>query len=311
MHEIVPDSDRNTNPEHKLTVMAALPAYNEERMIGVIVNAVKPFVDSVIVIDDGSKDKTVENAENAGAMVFRHVDNKGYGGALQTIFKVAKKYKPDVLIILDSDGQHDPKDIPRFIAKIKEGYDLVIGSRFLAKETIDKIPTYRRVGMKVLDTATELSLSGSRVSDTQCGYRAYTKDAYTVVNISGAGMSAGSEILMQIAERKLPIGEISIEVRYDLEDTSSQNPVKHGVSVLSNLIRFVTIKRPLFVFGIIGLIILLISIGLFIWSVAVHSTSGVFPIVLTLVSFMVFIIGTMLITCGIMLYATAQRNKLQ
>ena len=311
MHEIVPDSDRNTNPEHKLTVMAALPAYNEERMIGVIVDAVKPFVDSVIVVDDGSKDKTVETAENAGAMVFRHVDNKGYGGALQTIFKVAKKYKPDVLIILDSDGQHDPKDIPRFIKKIKEGYDLVIGSRFLAKETMEKIPAYRRAGMKVLDTATELSLSGARVSDTQCGYRAYTKDAYTVVNISGAGMSAGSEILMQIAERKLPIGEISIEVRYDLEDTSSQNPVKHGLSVLSNLIRFVTIKRPLLIFGSMCFVIFLIGIGLSIWAAVLHSTNGSFPIVLTLASFMIVIIGLLLITCGIILYATAQRNKLQ
>ncbi|HJJ39521.1 MAG TPA: glycosyltransferase family 2 protein [Methanocorpusculum sp.] len=310
MQEIVPDSARDTNPEHKLSVMAALPAYNEEHMIGIMVDAIKPYVDSVIVVDDGSKDKTVENAENAGAMVFRHVDNKGYGGALQTIFKIAKKYKPDVLVILDSDGQHDPKDIPRFIAKIKEGYDLVIGSRFLAKESMDKIPSYRKVGMKVLDSATELSLSGARVSDTQCGYRAYTRDAYSVVNISGAGMSAGSEILVQIAERKLPIGEISIEVRYDLEDTSSQNPIRHGVSVLSNLIRFITIKRPLLVFGTMGLAVILFSIGFLIWSVAINSKTAVFTIHV-LISLMVFIIGSMLITCGIMLYATAQRNMLQ
>ncbi|CAJ0600708.1 unnamed protein product [Cylicocyclus nassatus] len=206
--------------------MAAMPAYNEELRIGAMVEAVKPYVDTVVVVDDGSRDKTVQIAEEAGAMVFRHVDNKGYGGALQTIFKIANKYKPDILVILDSDGQHNPSDIPHFIEKVNEGYDLVIGSRFLTQESQERIPRYRKVGMKVLDMATDLSLAGTHVSDSQCGYRAYTRDAYTKIHISGVGMSAGSEILVQITEHKLPIGEIPIVVRYDLEGDTLESTVR-------------------------------------------------------------------------------------
>jgi len=308
MQEIV--TEDNPSGVRKFSIMAAMPAYNEERRIVDIVAEVKPFVDTVIVVDDGSKDKTVMVAENAGAMVFRHVDNKGYGGALQTIFKTAKKYKPDILIILDSDGQHNPADIPRFISKIEEGYDLVIGSRFLTQESKDSIPAYRKIGMKVLDKATDLSLSGIHVTDSQCGYRAYSREAYTQVNISVTGMSAGSEILVQITERKLAVSEIPIIVRYDLDNTSSQNPIRHGVSVLGNVIRFVTIKRPLLIFGLIGLVFFFLFVFVFIWSCTIHENSGIFPITMTIVAFMIFIVSMMFYMVGFVLFATVERNKL-
>lgn len=280
----------------KPTVMVAMPAYNEERRVGNTVSGVKPYADVVVVVDDGSKDKTVAVAEEAGAVVVRHRRNKGYGGALNTIFSTAKKYKPDILVIIDSDGQHNLEDVTRFVSKIAEGYDVVIGSRFLTQESKAVIPGYRKLGMKVLDTATDMVMNGAHVSDSQSGFRAYTRDAYNVVNISGNGMSAGSEILMQISDRKLAIGEIPISVRYDLEDTSSQNPIRHGVSVLMNLVRFISIRRPMTFFGL----------GLCIWALQVFMMDGSLPLTIALGGGLIVIIGLLLMVSGLILYSISQ-----
>ena len=290
----------------KPTVMVAMPAYNEERRVGNTVAGVKPYADVVVVVDDGSKDKTVAVAEEAGAVVVRHRRNKGYGGALNTIFMTAKKYKPDILVIIDSDGQHNPEDVPRFVSKIAEGYDVVIGSRFLTPESKAMIPGYRKLGMKVLDTATDMVTNGAHVSDSQSGFRAYTRDAYNVVNISGNGMSAGSEILMQISDRKLAIGEIPISVRYDLEDTSSQNPIRHGVSVLMNLVRFISIRRPMTFFGLSGSFVLLVGIGVWLWALEIFMSSGSMPLTMALVGGFVVIVGLLLMVSGLILYSISQ-----
>ncbi|HJJ62382.1 MAG TPA: glycosyltransferase family 2 protein, partial [Methanocorpusculum sp.] len=250
--------------------------------------------------------KTVAVAEEAGAVVVRHRRNKGYGGALNTIFSTAKKYKPDILVIIDSDGQHNPEDVTRFVSKIAEGYDVVIGSRFLTQESKAVIPGYRKLGMKVLDTATDMVMNGAHVSDSQSGFRAYTRDAYNVVNISGNGMSAGSEILMQISDRKLAIGEIPISVRYDLEDTSSQNPIRHGVSVLMNLVRFISIRRPMTFFGLGGGFVLLVGLGLCIWALQVFMMDGSLPLTIALGGGLIVIIGLLLMVSGLILYSISQ-----
>ena len=295
-----------SNAEKKPTVMVAMPAYNEERRVANTISGVKPYADVVVVVDDGSKDKTVAVAEQAGAMVLRHKVNKGYGGALRTIFQTAKKYKPDILVIIDSDGQHNPADVPRFVAKVAEGYEVVIGSRFLTEESQKKIPGYRKLGMKVLDSATVMAMNGVHVSDSQSGFRAYTREAYNAVNISGNGMSAGSEILMQVSDRKLSIGEIPISVRYDLEDTSSQNPVRHGISVLMNLVRFVSIRRPMTFFGLGGSLVFVIGMGVCIWAVNIFLSSGAWPVTMTLVGGLIVIVSLLLMMTGLILYSITQ-----
>ena len=290
----------------KPSVMVAMPAYNEQERVGATVAAVKPFADVVVVVDDGSKDNTISAAEEAGAGVIRHRINQGYGGALRTIFLTAQKYKPDILIIIDSDGQHDPKDVPRFVEKIMEGYDVVIGSRFLETSSKDMIPGYRKLGMKVLDRATLMAAGNIRVSDSQCGYRAYAKSAYMVIHPSGSGMSAGSEILVQMSDHRLKVGEIPIKVRYDIDGTSSQNPFRHGITVLMNVLRFVTIRRPVTAFGIPGLIILIIGVFLAYQALLISVETGAWSPTITLVSMMMLMMGMLICSVAVILYAVAQ-----
>ena len=119
-------------------------------------------------------------------------------------------------------------------------------------------------------------------------------------------MSAGSEILMQVSDRKLSIGEIPISVRYDLEDTSSQNPIRHGVSVLMNLVRFVSIRRPMTFFGIGGGLIFAVGIAVCIWAMNIFLSSGGGPVTMTLVGGLIVIVGLLLMTTGLILYSITQ-----
>ena len=151
-----------------LKVTALLPAFNEEKSVSEVINRCKQFVDEVIVINDGSKDKTEEIAENSGAVVFSHIANFGVGTAIQTGIKIALNRNADVIITLDSDGQHNPCYIPVMVDMIiKNGSNLVIGSRFL-----DRSKTYEIV----IAYSTLLSIfTQSRLSDTQSVFRALSK----------------------------------------------------------------------------------------------------------------------------------------
>ncbi|HQE50331.1 MAG TPA: glycosyltransferase family 2 protein, partial [Fervidobacterium sp.] len=202
-----------------IRTIVAMPAYNEEAHIAEVITGAKQYADIVLVVDDGSYDNTVSIAIGLGAMVIHHDVNKGYGGALQTIFSTARDLSAEELVIIDSDGQHDCSDIPRLLAELRNGNDVVIGSRFNGVRG-EGIPLYRKVGMKVLDIATMLAGNNLTVTDSQSGFRAYGKRAIEAINIDAYGMSAGSEILIKISDNNFRVAEVPIRVRYDLEGTS-------------------------------------------------------------------------------------------
>lgn len=259
-----------------LRVLAAMPAYNEEKYIAKIILQAQQFVDYVLVVDDGSTDSTGEIAQKLGAMVIVHKKNLGYGAALKTIFENAKKLDVDMLVICDSDGQHNPRDIPSLLDRLEQGdVDVVIGSRFIHGKQGD-IPGYRIFGMKILDHATKIA-GADITTDSQSGFRAYGKKAIKTIHISKEGMSAGSEILIQIAENNLRIAEVPIVTRYDLEDTSSQNPMTHGILVLYNLIGMISYRRPLLAFGAPGF--MLVLVGFIFGALALLNPSSTFPFV--------------------------------
>lgn len=233
-------------------IIAGLPMYNEEETIGTVVRRTLSEVDRVICVDDGSSDASARIAEACGAEVFRHRVNRGYGGALKTIFQKAKALDADVLIILDSDGQHDPADIPKLLEPIIEGdADFVIGSRFIDGGTSIEMPAYRRLGIKVITAASNLS-SDLDIKDTQSGFRAFSRRAIDKLRFDSEGMELSLELLEDAHEKELPVKEVPTIVRYDVPKGSRFTAVSHGFSVLAFAMISLSQKKPLLVLGLPG-----------------------------------------------------------
>jgi glycosyltransferase involved in cell wall biosynthesis len=232
------------------SITALLPAYNEEISIGSVVLRTKQYADRVIVIDDGSSDRTAEVAALAGAEVLRHVENQGKGAALKTGF--ASLNGDAVIVTIDTDGQHNPADIPRLVAPILAGQaDMVNGSRYLNGNKKDT-PLYRRVGQKVLDLFTNMD-SGLSVTDSQSGFRAFSGQTRDVFRFGQKGLAIESEMLANAAAAGLRILEVEIGVRYDVGN-SSEHPVAHGVRVLLKVLHDMELRRPLYYFTAPGLL---------------------------------------------------------
>ncbi|WP_431358831.1 glycosyltransferase family 2 protein [Halovenus amylolytica] len=233
------------------TVLVGIPAYNEAGTIREVIEAAMPHADEVLVVDDGSVDETRQQARTAGAMVLSHDENQGYGATLGTIFEYASHCNAAHLVIIDADGQHDVTDIPDLIRTQQEtGVEIVTGSRFSGGSK-SEIPRYRRFGLGVINTLTNVGLrlgySYPSVSDTQCGFRAYDRDAIESMATApdiGNGMGASLDIIFQAARDGHEIVEVPTRIDYDVEDASTQNPVVHGLSLLGSLIVAVAQDRP-------------------------------------------------------------------
>ncbi len=239
-------------------IAAILPAFNEEVSIGSVVLRARRYVDRVIVVDDGSSDRTAEVAELAGAEVIRHKVNMGKGAALKTGFEFLDSEM--VVVTIDTDGQHDPSDIPKLVEPILKGEaDMVNGSRYINGNKKDT-PFYRRLGQVVLDNATRLD-SGLDITDSQSGFRAFAADTKEVFRFKQNGLAIESEMLADAANAGLRIKEVEIGVRYDV-DGSSENPVSHGVKVLVKILQDMELNRPLYYFTAPGLLMAAIGIGM-------------------------------------------------
>ena len=212
-------------------VVAIIPAYNEEKALADVIDRTLEHVDEVIVVDDGSSDKTSEVAIEAGARVIKHSVNLGKGEALKSGFKSIGD--DSIIITIDGDGQHNPSEIPDLVRPIiEDGADLVNGSRYMNGPE-ENTPAYRRVGQKVLDIATNIS-AGTKVTDSQSGFRAFSPQSKNVFRFKDTGFGIESEMLVDASEAGLKIVEVPITVRYDL-DGSTKDPITHGVGVLFNI----------------------------------------------------------------------------
>ena len=236
----------------KPVIVAAIPCFNEERFIGSVVLMVKKHVDKVLVIDDGSTDASAEVAAAAGAVVVRHDCNRGVGAAVRTAFHKARELGADIVVRLDADGQHNADDIPAVIAPILSGQaDVVVGSRFLTGK--ERPPFYRRIGQRVLTVTTNLG-SGTRIRDSQSGFRAFSAKALEEMTITEDGFSVESEMQFAIARSGLRVTEVPIGVIYT--DRAKRNPVWHGLNVLSRVLVLLSLRQPMLLFGVPGLALL-------------------------------------------------------
>jgi len=286
-------------------VIAAMPAYNEERFIAKTVLGCKPYVDEVIVVNDGSADATAMIATACGATVIYHEKNMGYGAAISTCFETARNMQARAMVIIDADGQHDPAEIAQVLKPVLgHEADVSIGSRFIEGHK-SKIPFYRTVGMKVLDIFTNHG-SGVKFTDTQSGFRAYSTNAINKIKINNSGMSAGSEILLQIKEHGLNIKEVPITCRYDIEDTSTHNPVVHGLKVLGGIITEVEYKRPLYYIGVPGLLLLFAGLVNSWFVLNLYNNRGFVPFGPMILMMLLFTIGLLAVFTALNLHAVSK-----
>lgn len=216
-----------------MRITAIIPAYNEEKHIGRVIQGVKRHVDSIIVVDDGSQDKTYEEARQSGAKVYRHLINRGLGGALGTGIKAALMEETDVFITLDADGQHNPDEIPELLKPIIEDKaDIVIGSRFLK---IQPMPLFRRTGNYFFNLFT-FFLFGAWSTDSQSGLRAFNKKTAEKLEIASSGMEISSEIIKEIKLYKLRLKEVPIKAIYTPYSLSKGQGFIVGLKTLIKLL---------------------------------------------------------------------------
>lgn len=282
--------------------LICIPAYNEEKNIGNIIKRSLQYADKVIVCDDGSTDNTAKIALESGAQVISHKKKSGYGAAVITLFDFARENKADVMVTIDGDGQHDPSQIPLLISTLQENnVDVVIGSRFLDKSS--STPGYRKQGIKIITSAANLG-TDFKVSDSQSGYRAYSKKAIDAIHPTETGMSVSTEILLKISNKGLSVAEMPITVSYN-GDTSTQNAVPHGVAVLMSTLKFISVKHPIVFYGLPGIALVVIgSITGYQFLDAYLNKQTVFLGSL-LASIILFLVGTILCVTAVILFSMA------
>lgn len=198
-----------------MKAIAVMPAMNEAGRIGPAVAGALKHVQNVIVVDDGSKDTTVDEAKKAGAVVLRHSLNRGQGAALKTGSQAALLLGADVIVHIDADGQHDPDMIPHMLAPILEGNsDVVFGSRFLGV-TSEGMPFARRLllGAAMIFNRLVLGIS-KQITDPQSGLRAMTAMAARQIDFKQDRMAHCSEILRLVSRSDLRWTEVPVRIRY-------------------------------------------------------------------------------------------------
>ena len=288
----------------KSVIIVGMPAYNEEKYIGSVVLEARQFADEVVVVDDGSSDRTAQVARLAGATVVQHERNRGYGATVQTVLAEAKKRNPDVLVLLDADGQHNPSEITSLVKAISAGADVVVGSRKIKSEDI---PAYRRFGQKIISYFTRV-LSRSTLSDTESGFRAFSRQAIQVLEPKERGMAISAETVSEATARGLKIAEVPISAIYT-RDGSTINPVKHGMSVLNRVLAMISERRPLLFFGTAGAILIMLGIAAGIIVLRALITIKELAVGTALVSMLLITVGMLCIFAGVILNVLVKRIR--
>ena len=280
--------------KNKLAIF--IPACNEERAIGSVVQLAKKY-GTVYVVDDGSTDKTAEIARRSGAKVITHPRNMGYGVAVRTAFGAAEKIDADAFVFLDGDMQHDPGEIPRVAAPVLAGRaDVCVGSRFLG--SVLHAPPARKEGVRVMN-----SLSGVRAGkefDYECGFRAFSKKAARSIRFMENGYAACSEMVVAAVDAGLSVEQVPVTVRYF--EGGGKSAIAQGTGLLAYLLPAAAKRKPLLFFGGAGVLFMAASGLLGIFVVQTFYSKGVLPTGSAFLTVFTGIVGLVLVLIGINLY---------
>jgi len=275
-------------------IVVTIPAYNEEKSIGYVVKEIKEVLDkkkynySVLVVDDGSKDNTKEVAEKAGAAVVSHNRNLGLAQAFRTEMKECLRLKADIIVHTDADGQYLAEDIPRLIEQLKEGYDLVLGNRFIGG--IESMPVLKQLGNLAFSN-TISKIVRYRVGDCQTGFRAFTREVAEIPINSDHTYT--QEQIIRAVNLGYKLKEIPTYFRKrDGESRLMKNPFDYAFKAWINILRIYRDYRPLKFFGTIGAFFF--SMGVLIGLILVLNfifTGKVGHLPLTILSMLLVVIG--------------------
>ena len=285
-----------------MEIVIGIPAYNEEKNIAGIILKLKEITNTIIVCNDGSTDLTNKIAEELGVIVINHPKNLGYGAAIRSIFLKAKEINSDILVTFDADGQHRIEDIKHVIQPIIENKtDIVIGSRFL-NEKNSEVPEYRKIGIKIITKITNASIN-QKITDSQSGFRAYSKQVLEQLSPSDVGMGISTEILIKSSTLGFKISEVPIKILYEGKNTSTHNPISHGTSVLLSTIKYTSIEHPLKFYGVPAIILMIIGFSFTIWSIQLYTEGGKLITNIALIGVGTTIIAVILTITAILLYS--------
>ena len=222
-----------------MKIVVVIPAYNEAAVIGQVVIAVKKYIETIVVVNDGSRDTTALIARDSGALVVTHAINRGYGAATMTGIYQALRMNADIIITLDADGQFDPADIVHLMnPPLNNQADIVIGNRFAVSTSIQNT-TQQSLGvrMRILRIAALVTrwYTGVPVYDPHNGFRALNRRAAMVLDCRQDGMAFSSEIIEQIARHGLRFMHVPVSVRYTEYSVAKGQKVSNAFSIVWHL----------------------------------------------------------------------------
>ncbi len=297
-------------PPSVVRVLVAIPCLNEQVAIGSVVLEATRHADEVVVIDDGSKDRTSHVAEAAGATVVRHEENQGKAAAYRTLWDYARNNGADALVVLDGDGQHDPAEIPRLVEAL-HGADIVIGAR-IGKDV--DMPKWRRAGARVLDAATAISAGtadeGPKIIDSQSGFRAYNRKAIEAIRPAGRGFSVESHLLMDARKAGLRVAQVEAKIRYDV-DGSTMGSFRHATGVLNAVLNQIGIRHPLLAMAVPGAVLLALGVFALGFTTIEYQRTGYLSARWLLVGGFSTVLGVLGVTAGLLFQLLPQRIAME
>ena len=244
------------------TVTVVIPALNEGRAIGAVIDSIPEFVDSVVVVDDGSSDDTAEVARAKGAEVISHDRNRGVGAAFDTGRHRVLAMRSDIMVNMDGDGQFDPSDIAALVAPVAGGEaDFVTASRFKDPALRPEMSRIKLLGNRLMSRLVS-RLTGRRFYDVSCGFRAYSREALLRLNLFG-DFTYTQETFLDFAFKGVRMLEVPVEVRGRREYGRSRvasNLFRYAWQTMKIIVRTMRDYRPLRLFA--GISVVLLAAGL-------------------------------------------------